>query len=80
VLERCRAAGVSIPIFIGLNNEGLTLSPASFGNGDETDRSFHAALRAYNAHQDFSRLTREIRDSSLSPLAAEPRTFPSTAR
>jgi uncharacterized Fe-S cluster-containing MiaB family protein len=80
VLERCRAAGVSIPIFIGLNNEGLTLSPASFGNGDETDRSFHAALQAYNAHQDFSRLTREIRDSSLSPLAAEPRTFPSTAR
>ena len=64
VIEGCHELGVRIPIFLGLNDEGLTYAASSFGNGDETDPGYRAALAAYNAHQDLDRLQRDLQKGS----------------
>lgn len=60
VLLRCRGEEVSIPIFLGLNNEGLSYSEGAFGNRDGTDPYYLRALTSYNGHQNFERLSQEI--------------------
>jgi uncharacterized Fe-S cluster-containing MiaB family protein len=71
VLARCHDLGVRVPIFVGLNDEGLTHAQSSFGNRDRTDPHYRGALRAYNAHQDFAQLRRAVRAFELPPPARE---------
>jgi len=65
VIERCHEHGVRLPIFIGLNDEGLTYAQSSFGNQDETDVIYRNALRGYNAHQDCASLKQEIHAEAM---------------
>lgn len=60
VILRCHERNVQVPIFLGLNNEGLSFSSGSFGNQDGTDPFYKKALRAYNSHQDIEKVTEEI--------------------
>jgi len=61
VIECCRQRGSNLPIFVGLNNEGLTTSTAScFGNWDTTDEAYRKAVQRHNSDQDFEALREAI--------------------
>ncbi len=60
VLHRCHKESVDLQIFLGLNNEGLSYEEGSFGNHDGTDQFYLQALTAFNAHQNFSRLAKDV--------------------
>ena len=50
-LAKCHERGLAIPIFVGLNNEGLSYEHGSFGNHDETDAHYRRAIGAFNVRR-----------------------------
>ena len=54
VIEQVRQQDCQIPIFVGLNNEGLVATDeACFGNWDSTDTAYKKALQEWNLHQSY---------------------------
>lgn len=62
VLRRASEQGARLPIFIGLNDEGLSYDEGSFGNRDDSDGLYRKALQDYNRHQNVQRLLEEAHE------------------
>jgi radical SAM enzyme (TIGR01210 family) len=56
VLHMCDAQNIKIPIFVGLNDEGLGVTGGGFGENPKTWNPYREALQKFNYLQDYKSL------------------------